>query len=243
MEFYEALSGVYDIVFPMSEDTLQFLEKDLKPASEILDIACGTGNYSIALARAGHHVDAIDLDEKMIQQANEKAQNLDVHFIQGDMTKIKEQLLGSSYELIFCIGNSIVHLDKKDTISKLIQDIFDMLHEGGQMVIQTINYDRIIKYNIDHLPTIERKKEGVTFVRKYFYRNDIGKVDFDTELKIHQGVETRKYHNSIPLLALQKDDLEAMVKKAGFQKAEFYGGFGNAPYTSDAYAMVVKAIK
>ncbi len=243
MDFYEALSGVYDIVFPMGGETLQFLAKDLKPASQILDIACGTGNYSIALARAGHHVDAVDLDEKMIQQGNEKAQNLNVHFMQGDMSKIKEQLQGSTYGLIFCIGNSIVHLEDRDTISNLIQDIFNMLHEGGQMVIQTINYDRIIKYNIDHLPTIERKEEGVTFVRKYVYRSDIGKVDFDTELRICRGTENHTYHNSIPLLALKKDDLEVMIKKAGFQKAEFYGGFGNVPYTSDAYATVVRAIK
>ncbi|MBB6217650.1 ubiquinone/menaquinone biosynthesis C-methylase UbiE [Anaerosolibacter carboniphilus] len=243
MEFYEALSGVYDIVFPMSEDTLQFLKKDLEPRSKILDIACGTGNYSIALAKAGHHVDAIDLDETMIQQANEKAQSLYVHFIQGDMTKIREQLQETLYDLIFCIGNSIVHLDNKNMIEKLIQDIFDMLRDGGQMVIQTINYDRIIKYNIDHLPTIEPKGEGITFVRKYFHRNDMGKVDFDTELTIHQGTETHKYHNSIPLLALQKGDLEAMIKKAGFQRVEFYGGFGSMPYALDAYAMVVRAIK
>lgn len=243
MEFYEALSNVYDIVFPMNEETIQFLKKDLKAKSKILDIACGTGNYSIPLAKAGHQVDAIDLDETMIQQAKEKAQELDVHFTVGDMTKIKEQLHGSFYDFIFCIGNSIVHLDRKNTIEKLIQDIFNMLQDGGQMVIQTINYDRIIKYNIDHLPTIERAEEGVTFVRKYFYRSDTGKVDFNTELTIRQGRENLRYHNSIPLLALQKDEIEAMIRKAGFQHVKFYGGFGYGPYTSDAYAMVVRAIK
>jgi len=34
----------------------------LKPGSEVLDLACGSGRHSRALAALGHHVDAVDID-------------------------------------------------------------------------------------------------------------------------------------------------------------------------------------
>lgn len=169
MKFYEALSQVYDLVFPKNKNTFQFLSKGLKPKSSILDIACGTGNYAISFAQQGHDVDAIDLDSNMLEQARNKAVDIPIHFVRGDMTKIKEYFPAKRYDMIYCIGNSIVHLPNKQKIAELIKDTYDMLHEGGVLIIQTVNYDRIIKYKVDHLPTIENEKEGVKFIRKYAY--------------------------------------------------------------------------
>jgi len=52
------------------------------PPVQILDIGCGTGSLSLALARLGHHVTGIDLSPKMIAQAKAKAEQarLDIEF-------------------------------------------------------------------------------------------------------------------------------------------------------------------
>ena len=41
--------------------TLHVLEQELKPASRILDLGCGTGVYALPLAKAGHTVTVVDL--------------------------------------------------------------------------------------------------------------------------------------------------------------------------------------
>lgn len=69
MSFYEELSRVYDIVFPAEEKTINFLIKNNEKSLRVLDIACGTGSYSAAIAKLGYVVDGVDIDTNMINIA------------------------------------------------------------------------------------------------------------------------------------------------------------------------------
>lgn len=241
MKFYTELSNVYDIVFPLDEDTVNFLIEDLKPGDAVLDLACGTGEYSIALGKLGANVLGVDLNGDMIKMAEKKANALNVSFIEDDMTSLNNNQ--NKYNLIFCIGNSIVHLGDKNKIEKFIRNMYNALCDGGVMVIQTINFDRILKNNIDSLPTIDRSDVGVNFIRKYNYNKAENKLDFNTELIIKNESGENRYFNSVPLIMLMKDDIITMIKGAGFKNVEIYGSFTKKEYNNESYAMVVKGIK
>lgn len=47
--------------------TMSYIRKYLKPHMQIAEIGAGTGRYSLALAREGHHVEAVELVEHNIQ--------------------------------------------------------------------------------------------------------------------------------------------------------------------------------
>ena len=242
MKFYSELSKVYDAVFPLDIDTVKFLSEDIKSGDNVLDLACGTGEYSIALSKLGSSVIGVDLNGEMIKIAQEKTKDLNVSFIEKDMTKLND-FQNRKNNLIFCIGNSIVHLNSKNRIEKFIQEIYNALEDNGVMVIQTINFDRILKYNIDSLPPIIRPEVGVNFIRKYNYNKAEEILDFSTELVIIDESGENRYINSVPLIMLLKDDITPMVKAAGFKNVEFYGGFNKKEYSEESYAMVVKAVK
>lgn len=242
MKFYTELSNVYDTVFSLDMDTVNFLWGDLKPGDNVLDLACGTGQYSVELGRLGANVIGVDLNGDMIKIAREKAKGLDVSFIEGDMTSL-DNFNTIKSNMIFCIGNSIVHLNSKSNIESFIQKIYNSLEVNGVMILQTINFDRILKYNIDSLPTIERNDEGVNFIRKYKYNKTEEKLDFNTELIIKKETGECRYSNSVPLIILMKDDVISMIKRAGFSSVELYGGFDKKEYTKESYAMIIKAIK
>jgi ubiquinone/menaquinone biosynthesis C-methylase UbiE len=242
MEFYSELSDFYDIVFPTDSGTVEFLSNSLKPDSKILDLACGTGDYSIALAKTGYNVRGIDLSGEMIIKAKDKAKGLNVDFVEYDMTKANNVFKNEKFDLIFCIGNSIVHLSTKIEIEKFISNIYKMLTYNGIMIIQIINFDRIFKYGIRSLPTIEKPDKGITFIRRYDYENR-NVIDFNTEIIYSDGNKEKKFYNSVVLIPLLHRELDNMIKSAGFKKAEFYGGFNCDEYNEDAYALVVKAYK
>lgn len=242
MKFYKELSKVYDVVFPKDEKTLKFLCKDLKGNSKVLDLACGTGTYSIALALRGHRVDAIDLGEEMIELAKAKG-GLYANFVVGDMTKFEEHFPNERYDFIFCIGNSIVHLRSKEKIEEFINSIYKSLKDEGALVVQIVNYDRIIKYDIKSLPTIDRAEKGIKFIRNYNYKEDEGKVEFQTELIVSQNGKEKRFENSVDLIALQKDELLLMFDKAGFKDIEVYGGFSEEEFNDNSFALVIKGIK
>ncbi|WP_291582404.1 class I SAM-dependent methyltransferase [Clostridium sp. UBA6640] len=243
MSFYGELSKVYEYVFPLNKNTLKFISEDLKEGDRILDLACGSGDYSIALSKMGFNVDGIDLEKNMVEKAICKNINEEnkVNFVSGDMTKINEIFKENKYNSIFCVGNSIVHLDDKDKIFRLIKDIYSMLENDGELIIQIVNYDRIVKFGVTELPTIQNSEVPLEFIRHYMHRPENNKVDFNTKLVLKGGKEI--YENSVPLLILKSGDLLSMLSDAGFTDIELYGSFLKEEFTINSFASVVRAKK
>ncbi|SKA84027.1 Ubiquinone/menaquinone biosynthesis C-methylase UbiE [Clostridium sp. USBA 49] len=242
MKFYKELSNVYDDIFPQNEETLKFLCKNLKNNSSVLDLACGTGTYSIALALKGHRVDAIDLEEEMIEIAKKKG-GLYANFVAGDMTEIKYEFKDKKYDLAYCIGNSIVHLKNKEKIQSFIKDVYDVLSDKGIFIVQIVNYDRIINYDVKSLPTIENKFKKVKFIRNYNYKNEERNIEFQTELIIDKNGENESFKNSVDLIPLQKEELKLMFEKAGFLDIEIYGSFLEEEYNEESFSTIIKGTK
>ena len=70
-----------------AQDAANFIARLPIPAgSRVLDVACGTGNLAIPLARAGHLVTGVDIAPNLLSQARERAaaESLSVTFDEGD---------------------------------------------------------------------------------------------------------------------------------------------------------------
>ncbi|AKL94105.1 methyltransferase [Clostridium aceticum] len=246
MGFYEEFSRYYDIVFPTGEAQLKFIQGASKNTSDkILDIACGTGNYSLALAERGFEVTATDLDEAMMKEVEEKAKakGLQLKTYIGDMKELATYLPQKGFDVAFCIGNSLVHLTKLEEIQSTLHQMYGILSEEGRLILQIINYDRIMKYNIDGLPTIEDKEAGIKFIRKYNYDENKRLIYFNTELIVAKNDEIKSFTNSVPLYPLLSHQLIAMLQIAGFKDMKIYGNFMEESYREESYAMVVVAEK
>lgn len=241
MNFYNVLSKYYDVIFTKDENTVNFLKGDLQINSKVLDVACGTGTYSIALGEEGVKVQGMDLDEEMINKAIAKNNNSNVRFIAGDMLKLENIYEAHSFHKVFCIGNSLVHLSTKEEIEKAIEQMYKVLKKEGTLVIQIINYDRILSKNIKALPTILREEQGVEFVRKYELNGE-GKIIFLGQINIEE--DGNSYENGVELIPLQSEELKQMLLKIGFKNIEFYGSFKKETYNKEeSYALVVRAEK
>ncbi|SHE82188.1 class I SAM-dependent methyltransferase [Alkalibacter saccharofermentans] len=238
MGFYEEIAKHYDDIFPagkVQEELL--LQMAGEPEADVLDIACGTGGYSISLARAGHNVTAVDLDEKMIDALKDKVKGQKLNIRAHKMNMMDISALKTSFDLAYCIGNSLVHLDSVQQVTGFLKEAKKVLKKG-KLVIQIINYDRILKQDIKSLPTIENKEAGLTFERLYRFDKVENKVYFKTILNVDENT----YDNEIPLLPLTSDELESSLKEAGFEDVVMYGDFKKSPYDKDeSYALVAVA--
>lgn len=243
MNFYNQLSKYYDTIFLKDEDTVKFLCSDLVDGSEILDLACGSGTYAIALAEKGYKVTGVDLDSEMINLASNKTCKDDIKFLVEDMRAVKGILQNKSFNRVFCIGNSLVHINDKEEIKKVIKDIYNLLDDDGTMILQIINYDRILKYDIKSLPTIKREKQGVEFVRNYRYDADKNLIYFETAIIVNNDKEQSKYDNSVPLLPIQSEELVEIIKASGFTKVNIYGDFTEEEFGDKSFALVIRAVK
>ncbi len=240
MGFYEEISKYYDIIFPLSHTTLKFIEKHLDSKKRVLDVAAGTGNYSIALSEAGYNVVAVDLDEEMINSINIRnmIEGTTVRSYMADMKNI-EVINEEKFDLIFCIGNSLVHLDNREEIDQFIEKMYSMLNKNGKLIIQIVNYDRVLKYDVKELPLIDRRDKGVCFKRNYDLVN--GKIQFKTKLIIDQ--DKRSYENCVELYPLKKKDLEEILVKNRFKEINFFGDFDGSDFSINSFPTIVVATK
>jgi glycine/sarcosine N-methyltransferase len=245
MGFYEEISKYYDYIFPAGTEQLDFIKNTAgAPGARILDVACGSGVYSAELAEAGFQVTATDLDENMVEMARDKADRDGTEFsvVQCDMRELANCLDGS-FDCVFCIGNSIVHLESKEDIGNAIRQMGALVMQGGAVILQIINYDRILRHGVNELPTIREDSLGLEFVRKYEFVPEKGIIRFNTRLTIGWGEDREEYDNSIELLPLMSGELRKLINEGGFSKVEYFADFQETPYHPDAYMLVVRAVK
>lgn len=241
MSFYQQLNHYYDLLFPANPAQIKFIENHCAAGSRILDIAAGTGNQALLLAKKGFEVTATDNEQEMVEKMKEKAENdhVALNVIRLSMEKI-ELLDTTTFDMIICIGNSIVHLQSLEHIRQMITNLYKMLENDGTLIIQTVNYDRIIAEHITKLPII-KKPEGITFARTYDFQND--KILFTGALTVEMDGETQFFENAVELYPLQSYEMVSVLQEAGFSEIALYGDFQGQEYSIASPAMIVMAKK
>ena len=76
-QFFDGIAPDYDseVFTRNTEAEVKFLCEELKlpKGAHILEIGCGTGRHSVALAKKGFKVTGIDISQQMLNQASERA--------------------------------------------------------------------------------------------------------------------------------------------------------------------------
>jgi len=105
------------------------------PGMKVLDVGCGTGNFSIKLARLGCVVTGIDISKEMLSVAAEKArmEGFKVDFQSMDVTAMK--FADESFDIVI----SMAALEFMKDHSDAIDEMFRVLKKGGYLLVGTIN--------------------------------------------------------------------------------------------------------
>jgi 2-polyprenyl-3-methyl-5-hydroxy-6-metoxy-1,4-benzoquinol methylase len=241
MALYENIAEFYDEIFPLKQTRLDFIDSFLKNNLRVLDIGCATGELVLALEKKGHHVVGIDLDEKMIGLAREKAkrQGLQTGFFIKDMTGIGEDFSPGSFDAVLCFGNTLVHLENPEKIIEVFIGVHKVLKSGGILMVQVVNYDLILSGGIKELPWLE--SENFIFRREYLYNEADHRIRFLTHLTIKKSGEVIKSSETLYPLTFQ--ELKDALDLAGFSKFQFFGGETKMPYNKNSPALVAIAEK
>ncbi len=237
MQFYQQLSKYYDLIFPLNEQSIIFI-KDQTAKGPLLDVAAGTGNHAVALAKLGYRVTATDLDEHMVTKIHEKAVHNDVSITAFPLAMQQlDQLNAQNFITIICIGNSLVHLESIQKVKKAITDMFYLLQINGKLIIQVVNYDRILQEETTELPLIKHETEQISFRR--LYKHEANKIIFRGELFI----QNEMLENEVTLLPLTSQQIVTLLTEIGFSNITLYGSFKGEPFDELSLALIIVAAK
>ena len=238
IDFYAAISKHYREIFPLNPMQSSFVKGSFSTHSEkaLLDVGCGKGDLVLDLSTSFGLLTGIDLDSFMLEDARVAAPD-NTRFMRLDMMNLIKQFEKGAFDGLLCFGNTLVHLPNRLSISEFLQQAGIVLKGKGKLLLQIINYDRILDQDVRSLPTIET--ENCSFVRNYRYDNKAHLVDFETRLSIKASGES--ILNKIQLYPLLKTELHSMLLDAGFSSISYFGNFKRDPLEKNSIPMVVEA--
>jgi 2-polyprenyl-3-methyl-5-hydroxy-6-metoxy-1,4-benzoquinol methylase len=104
--------------------------KDFNPKGSLLDLGCGQGRDSLALAEMGYDVTGIDMSGVGIRQMMDSALKQGIS-LKGMVGDIHEYEIDESYDVILLV--SMLHFYKNDIITetKLVNKILVGMKPGG----------------------------------------------------------------------------------------------------------------
>lgn len=111
------------------KELVNFFSKH-EPKGSVLDLGCGQGRDSIALAKLGYKVWGIDISKVGIEQLNMKAKNLNLDLI-GLVDDIYAFDRISEYDVILL--DSMFHFYSKDKKkeTEFLKSILEQMHQGS----------------------------------------------------------------------------------------------------------------
>lgn len=112
----------------------------------IVEIGAGTGRYSLALAREGHHVEAVELVEHNIQVFRSKLREEDdIRVIQGNALDLSP-LADESMDITLLLG-PMYHLFTKEHKQKALTEALRITKPGGFLfVAYCLNEATVLQY-------------------------------------------------------------------------------------------------
>ena len=126
--------------------TMSYIHDYLCDGASILEIGAGTGRYSIALARAGYNVTAIELLEHNLEILRRNSTDLDnIEARQGDALDLSE-IEDDTYDMTLLFG-PMYHLYDAEDQHKAIDEAIRVTRPGGTIMVAFLSAYAIMYTN------------------------------------------------------------------------------------------------
>ncbi len=182
--------------------------------SKMLDVACGKGRHSKALAELGYNVTGIDLAEQSIQEAKQ-VENENLQFFTHDM---RLPFWINYFDIAFNLFTSFGYFKTQREHNNAIRTIAQSLKPNGILVIDYLN----VHYQ-------EKKLEK--FAEKQVNQTKFQITKWHTESHFIKQIQIIHPKNGIPrhlsTERVAKFSLGDFVEMLGFQNLQIQEVFGN----------------
>jgi SAM-dependent methyltransferase len=215
------LFDYYDVLYKDKEYQLEseylanILKHYLPKGKNLLELGCGTGNYSKCLCEAGFNITGLDFNERLLNIASRKG----IPNFNGVLQDIRDFRLDSTFDAAFSLFHVIGYLTDNEEVISCFTSVSNHLHPGGLFVFDAW-YTQAVKAQ---QPAVRLKKvtgDGIEITR--IARPEIDDqrnlVTVNYELNIHHTeIDLREnLEESHVIRHFSIEEIEEYAAAAGF---------------------------
>jgi SAM-dependent methyltransferase len=215
---YDKIARVYD---PWSvsvvEDVPLYVGLARESGGPVLELGVGTGRVAVPIACAGIDVVGVDLSERMLEVAHERAAlaGVELDLRHGDM---RDPPVHGTYPLVLCPFRSLLHMETDDDRRQALRAVARCLAPGGRFVFDVFTpaADDIADTHgrfIEREPGIWERADWDERTRTLVLR--LRSADGETEMS---------------LAWLSVPEWRTLLHDEGFEVEHLYGWFDRTPW-------------
>jgi len=246
------IADYYDespVVKGRTQDVVFYREAAREFGDPVLELGCGTGRITMALAEAGKRITGLDLSERMLERAVKKRAALRVearervHLVQGNMAGFD---LGEKFRLIIIPFRPFQHLLEVHEQMNCLECARKHLAPGGRLILDVFQTDAERMHDPVHMRetlvteynTADGRQVKISERVAAFHRAEqINDVEMIFSIK-HAGGREERLVFAWPLRYFFRYEVEHLLARCGFKVSAEYGDFDKTPIRDDSAEMV-----
>jgi SAM-dependent methyltransferase len=249
------IADYYDespIVKERMQDVIFYRDAAREFSDPILELGCGTGRITMALAAAGKRVTGLDISERMLERAAKKRLALyteereRVHLVQGDMVKFD---LGDKFRLIIIPFRPFQHLREVQEQMNSLECARKHLAPGGRLILDVFQTDAERMHDPVHMretliteyKTPDGRQVRISERVAAFHRAEqCNEVEMIYSV-VHPGGRQERLVFAWALRYFFRYEVEHLLARCGFKVIALYGDFDRTPITDESPEMIFVA--
>lgn len=210
-DYYDAMyvdAAEYEMEVQKTVELINRYKRTDLDNTRILDIACGTGEQSLYLAKH-YQVTGIDLSEDMLAKAREKVPQAE--FLKMDMLDFK---LDKKYGAAVNLYGSIGFAENFERMKRGMRCVWDCLEEGGVLILTPWGTKETFEEGI---VADARQRGGVHYCRmETVRRSSEQKVEVEMFHLIGRELTVQPFHHIQTITLFSEHEYIEALESAGF---------------------------
>ena len=169
--------------------TMEYIHRYAGKGTKVLEVGAGTGRYSVALAKEGMDVTAVELVESNLAILREKSVGIDtIKSYQGDATDLS-RFADDTFDVTLVFG-PMYHLYEPTDINKAIDEAIRVTKKGGTILFAFLSVYSIIAANYLYGNWTVGEEEN--FTKDYKFRHFEGQLFTGYDIPEFEGLFKKK---------------------------------------------------
>ena len=201
------------------------------PGAHLLDVPCGAGRHSLALAEAGYRVTGVDISEDAVARASAAAAGLPARFVRGDMRSFPLEPFDSA----ICFGNSLGYFGAGG-LAAFLARLAAAVRAGGTLILDSHTCAESI------FPLQDAREiafDGGSYRSVFAYDAMASALKTRAELVLNGETHILRYAHHI----VTSGALVRSLDEAGFETLALHGDTDDAPYAPGSPRLLLVARK